>query len=155
MSKGLKIVGVVVIAFLLLLSVASFWVVFKISQVDMKPLMKTEEVVFDDLGERVYLRARSWGIGGNHNEVVVSTETINPVGRKSEKESEFIFHTTEVFYKKQGADTLLVYSSSIGKEPKNYQGRVKIVIKRLETYDENREYEANYEKYGLKRIRSY
>ncbi len=156
MSKGLKTVVIVAIAFLLLLFVV-FWFVFKGVDVDMKPLIKMEEIVFKDLGERVYLRAMSWGITGNHNEIVISMKPIKPIDRKSEKGRDFIFYTTEVYYKKQGKDTLFVYSesSSIGKEPKNYRGRIKIIIKRLKTYDDSKKYERNYEKYGLKKISSY
>lgn len=156
MSKDVKIVVIVVIAFLLLLIVA-FWFVFKGTNIDMKPLIKTEEVTFNDIDETVYLRAMSWGIAGNHNEIIISTSPISPIDRKSEKEMDFIFYTTEVYYKKQGVDTILIYaeSSSIGKEPPNYQGRVKVVIKRLKTYDDSKEYEKNYEQYGLKKISTY
>ncbi len=156
MSKGLKINVIVVFAFLLLI-ILSFWFAFKATNVNMKPLIKTEEIIFNNLSEKVYLRAMSWGIAGNHNEIIISTKPIAPIDRKSKKENDFIFYTTEIYYKKQGVDTLLVYSvsSSIGKEPKNYDGKVKIVIKSLKTYDAFKEYQKNYEKYGLKRISLY
>ncbi len=156
MGKGVKII-VAVIATLLLLSGLTYWFVFTGTEIDMKPLIKNEEIVFSDLDDKLYLRAMSWGVAGNHNEVIISNSPINPIDRKSEKEADFIFYTTEIYYKKQSSDTLLVYAegSSIGKNPKGYLGKVKVVINPLKTYNDSKEYAENYAKYGLKKLSAY
>lgn len=156
MSQGIKVTLIVVVV-LLLLAGAIYWFVFKSVDVDMKPLVESKEVVFDDLNEKLYLRAMAWGVAGSNNEIIISENPIDPIDRKSEKGNDYIFYTTELYYKKQGNDTLLVYaeSSSIGKEPENYTGKVKIVPVRLKTYDDSKEYAENYEKYGLKKLSAY
>lgn len=156
MSQGIKITLIVVVV-LLLLAGAVYWFVFKSVDVNMEPLVKNEEVVFNDLGEKLYLRAMAWGVAGSNNEIIISESPINPADRKSEKGSDYIFYTTELYYKKLGEDTLLVYAeaSSIGKEPENYSGKVKIVPVRLKTYDDSKEYAKNYKKYGLNKLSAY
>lgn len=125
--------------------------------VDMKPLVESKEVIFDNLNETLFLRAMAWGVAGSNNEIIISESLITPIDRKSEKGSDYIFYTTELYYKKQGNDTLLVYveASSIGKDPENYTGKIKIVPIRLKTYDESKEYAENYGKYGLKKLSAY
>src|SRR5690554_6196511 len=139
MNQRIKVTLIVVVV-LLFLAGAVYWFVFKSVDVDMKPLVESKEVVFDDLNETLFLRAMAWGVAGSNNEIIISESPINPIDRKSEKGSDYIFYTTELYYKKQGNDTLLVYveASSIGKDPENYTGKIKIVPIRLKTYDESK-----------------
>ena len=122
----------------------------------MDALISKQTVVFKELNESVYIRAIAWGISGNHNEVIISSEPIKPEGRPSE-EKDYIFYTTEIYYKKQGIDTLFVYAdgSSIGKEPTIFTKKIKIVPIKISTADEAVDYEKNYKEYGLIKITAY
>ena len=121
------------------------------------PDIDIQEVKFEEAGETVYIRAVSWGISGNHNEVMITTEPVEPEIRKPEEERDYIFYTMELYYKKKGIDSLLIYapSSSIGDVPSNFSEKIKIVLLELKTFDEIRDYEQNYNEYGLTRIRTY
>jgi hypothetical protein len=129
----------------------------KVDDVDMNARVSTQIVEFKELDEKVYIRAMACGIAGNHNEVILSAEPIIPETRKSEKEKDYIFYTTEVYYKKQGSDTLLIYAqeSSMGKCPDNFTQKVKVVTIKIKTYDEAKDYEKNYKAYGLLKVSAY
>ena len=123
----------------------------------MSPSVSSHVIEFEELNQKVYLRAMSWGISGNHNEVILSTNPVEPSTRKSEEGKDYIFYTSEVYYKKQGIDTLLVYaeSSSIGKRPNNFSGSINVVPVELKTYSEVQDYEKRYKEYGLSKISVY
>jgi hypothetical protein len=129
----------------------------KVDDVDMNVRVSTQIVEFKELDEKVYIRAMAWGIAGNHNEVILSAEPIKPETRKSEKDKDYIFYTTEMYYKKQGSDTLLIYveESSIGKCPDNFTKKVKVITMKIKTYDEAKDYEKNYKAYGLLKVSAY
>ena len=156
MRKSIK-VALLVFAGFAIVAVGIYLFVLNAVDVDMEPSVNSQTVVFDELEEKVYLRAMAWGIAGNHNEVILSTEPIEPETRKSEKRKDYIFSTTEVYYKKQGVDTLLVYAeaSFIGKPPGNLSDKIKIVPMKLNTYDESLDYQKNYKEYGLSKISVY
>lgn len=149
--------ALLVLAIFAVVAVGFYLFVFNAVDVDMEPSINSQTVVFDEIGEKVYFRAMAWGISGNHNEVILSTEPIEPETRKSEKEKDYVFYTTEIYYKKKGVDTLLVYAeaSSIGKSPRSLSDKITIVPVKLNTYDESLDYQMNYKEYGLSKISVY
>lgn len=147
-----------IVVFILLVIVGGiFWFVMNTFDIDMKPIVNKKEIVFKEISEKVYVRAMSWGVAGNHNEIIFSNEPITPINRKSEKERDYIFYTSDLYYKRQGMDTLLIYaeSSSIGNSPEVKFNKVKIIAMGIKTYDESLDYERNYKKYGLEKISVY
>lgn len=98
----------------------------------------------------LFLRARMWGVSGNHEEIVLSKSESS----LSNKADDYIFYTSEVFYKIENDKNVILYApeSSII-EPLNRIPNVTIRV--LKTADEIIDYHNNYQKYGLKRISIY
>lgn len=98
----------------------------------------------------LFLRAKVWGVAGNHEQIVLSKSN-NNVPNKTD---DYIFYTSEVFYKVGNDNTVIVFAteSSIS-EPVNKIPNV--TVKGLKTADEIRDYNTNYQKYGLERISVY
>lgn len=102
-------------------------------------------------GKKIFVRAKFWGISGNHEEIVFSE---SPITIPS-KENDYIFYTDEVFYKINN-NVLTIYAPESGKNiPRISFKNIEIIFKGLKTYDEIRDYNTNYQKYDLERISVY
>jgi hypothetical protein len=115
-------------------------------------LVKAEDMVSIDLGDKnrsLFLRAKVWGVAGNHEEIVLSKSN-NKIANKDE---DYIFFTSEVFYKIEKDIVILYAPESSISEPTPKIQRVR--INSLKRADEIRDYNINYKKYGLKRISVY
>jgi hypothetical protein len=110
------------------------------------------EIPFDETGEKVYIRARSWGLVGNHQEIIIAASPINNRHLEYFPETQFIFlDSSDLYYKKLNADTLLVYADSVSNTPPHFSSRVR--VKQVELIkDEIGEYAAKYKEYGLTRV---
>ncbi len=97
-----------------------------------------------------FLRAKIWGITGNHEEIVLSQSD----SRWSDKEKDYIFYTSEVFFKVEKDSIIFLYApeSAIG-EPLTKIKNVKIIG--LNDADSIKDYNINYKKYGLQRLSVY
>ncbi len=97
-----------------------------------------------------FLSARIWGIAGNHMEIVLSQSSNN----LHDKELDYIFYTSEVFYKVENDSNIILYAPECDiSEPLNKIPNV--TIKGLKKADEISNYNRNYKKYGLSRISVY
>jgi hypothetical protein len=98
----------------------------------------------------LFLRAKIWGIAGNHEEIILSQSD----SRWSDKEKDYIFYTSEVFFKveKDSAITLYAPESDIS-EPLIGLPNVKIIG--MNDADSIKDYNINYKKYGLQRLSVY
>lgn len=102
-------------------------------------------------GKKVYLRAKVWGLAGNHEEIIFSETPITVAN----KERDYIFYTDEALYKIAG-NTLIIYAPQSGKNiPSTPFKDVEIIFNGLKTADEIRDYSINYQKYGLQRVSGY
>ena len=122
-----------------------------------EPIVVTKEITFDSLNKKFYLTARTWGISGNHNEIVLSTKPYEQISDKSYRESEYIFYATELYYKKQGLDTLDIFvsSSAIGNIPNNFSYKLTVLIHELKNYDEIQTFNKRYKLLGYEKISVY
>jgi len=155
MKKNRAIIYIIII--LTLISGMAYWFFFRsVGEIEIPGTLNEATVNFSELNETVYIRAKAWGLGGNHEEIIFSTSPIDKE-RRAVKGEDFIFYTPEVYYKKEGIDSLVVYaeSSSIAKPPENQGSKVKVVLVALKNYKEVKEYEKNYLKYGLNKINIY
>jgi hypothetical protein len=68
-----------------------------------------------------------------------------------------VFYTSEIFYKKSGDDSLIVYApySSIKKDVKGQIGSVKLIVMSLATADDINQFELKYKAKGLSRLDAY
>ena len=66
----------------------------------------------------------------------------------------FIFYSSEIYYKKHGDDTLMIYATESGmsEAPVNFKSQVKIVRIGLKNNSEEKDYWQNYKKYGCSKI---
>lgn len=107
---------------------------------------------FDDMKKKVFLKARSWGISGNHEEITLSEKdkTI------PDKKIDYIFYTSEIFYKIEGDGRLIIYApeGSVSEPLKKFKD-VDVVINKLTTAEEIKDYNRHFRKYGLERISIY
>ena len=119
---------------------------------DMKNPVKDYIIEYESLNEKIYISARAWGVSGNHQEIILSSNPISSEHRGSSKEDNYIFYTSEIYYKKEGENKLLVFASNSSiSEPKKFNSSVQIILKGLKTSDELKDYEVNYKKYGLEK----
>ena len=116
-------------------------------------LMPTREkiitITLDRVERPIYIKAKNWGIAGNHEEIVLSMSSANI----SNKESDYIFYSNEVYYKTDSIQVITIFApeSSIS-EPLNKFTNPVVKINGLKNADEIKDYALNYQKYGLKKI---
>ena len=103
---------------------------------------------FDDMDKKIFVNAKSWGISGNHEEITLSErEKTLP-----DKNMDYIFYTSEIFYKIEPGGRLIIYApkDAVSEPLKKFKDVV--VINRLTTAEEIKEYNKHFRKYGLKKI---
>jgi hypothetical protein len=113
---------------------------------------KDSKVVFDNLNDTVYVMASSWGLTGDHIEIVLSSLPI--ANRASNAASDYIFYEPTIYYKKE-EDTLIVYSPSIAVIPDSFNSKVKIKQVQVGSNEEMRKYEQTCNEQGLTRVSVY
>lgn len=136
---------------LLLLPIGAVWFYLNCGKDQVIPEKeKTRSILLKNEGRPLFIRAKVWGIAGNHEQIVVSQSN----NKLPDKTNDYIFYTSEIFYKVEKDNNLIIYAaeSSIS-EPVNTIPNV--TIKGLKTYDEIKEYMTNYQKYGLERFSVY
>jgi hypothetical protein len=156
MKKSFKIIIIIVSILLLLLGIAYWLFVKSVGDVEVPSTLNEDIVEFPELNEKVYIRARAWGLAGNHEEIIISTTPIEK-DRQAVKGEDYIFYTTEIYYQKKGTDTLMVYAdaSTIGKIPNGLRTTINIVPVGLKNYGEVKQYKQNYKEYDLNKISVY
>ncbi len=113
------------------------------------------EIRFDELNEKIYIRAKSWGLAGNHQEIILSNSPITNQHNEYFKDRQFTFlNSTELYYKTVGMDTLEIYIDLKVNVPENFSSKVK--IKQIElSPKESRDYAENYADNGLTKVSVY
>lgn len=104
---------------------------------------------FDDMDKKIFVNGKSWGISGNHEKITLSErEKTVP-----DKNMDYIFYTSEIFYKMESGGRLIIYAPKDAvSEPFKKFKDVVVVIDRLTTAEEIKEYNKHFRKYGLKKI---
>jgi flagellar basal body-associated protein FliL len=100
MKKSFKIIIIIVSILLLLLGIAYWLFVKSVGDVEVPSTLNEDIVEFPELNEKVYIRARAWGLAGNHEEIIISTAPIEK-DRQAVKGGDYIFYTTEIYYQKK------------------------------------------------------
>jgi len=147
MSNSKKIL----LLFLALLIVGAIWFYRNWRQEEFIPAKENmTSIKLGNTNQPLYLKAKVWGVAGNHEEIVLSQSDSN----LPNKTNDYIFYTSEVFYKVESDINVIVYApESLISEPVNKIPNV--TIKGLKTADEIKDYNNNYQKYGLQRISIY
>lgn len=115
-------------------------------------LNATEQVFkldFETVPNSFYITTRAWGLTGDHQEIFLTKNKNQSV---SNKETDYIFYCSEIFYK-QTNNTLIIYApKDLTIEPTESFSEITVIIKGLANYDEIKNYNLNYKKYGLTKI---
>ncbi|SHK71432.1 hypothetical protein SAMN05443634_10316 [Chishuiella changwenlii] len=139
----------ILLIFVIIFIVTLFFFIFNYMNVSMKKIEKItieKIIVFNDK-DSLYITANSWGLAGN-NEVIVLSQSNKKTPNKID---DYIFYTSEIFYKIDNNNTIIIYSpeSSINEPDKKISN---VTIRSLKTFDEINDYNLNFKKYGLERI---
>jgi hypothetical protein len=112
-----------------------------------------QTIYFPVVNTKIYTVARIWGITDGHEEVRLCSEPYE-FGKKDQTNQCVVFYTARIFYKKDGATGLKVFAPSFSISPndKDTIGPIKISTKGLKNFEEIRNYEQNFENYGLMTI---
>ena len=115
--------------------------------------MNFQTIYFPKSNMKIYTVARIWGITGNSEEVRLCSEPYE-FGKRDQADQCVVFYTERIYYKKDGVTSLQVYAptSSIPANIKDSVGQIRISVKGLKTYDEIKDFEQNFENYGLMTI---
>ena len=115
--------------------------------------MNFQTIYFPKADMKIYTVARIWGMTGDHEEVRLCSEPYE-FGKRVQTDKCVVFYTERIFYKKDGDEGLQIFapSSSISPDIKNSVGQIKLAVKELKTFNEIKDYEKNFEKYGLMTI---
>lgn len=119
-------------------------------------IIKDYEIQFDELDETIYIRAKSWGIAGNHNEILLSNSPIDNLHGEYFVNRQLTFlDTTAIYYKKIGTDTLAVYVEYAEEVPQEFNSKVKIQQLQLSGSSENRKHVEHYLDNGLTKVSTF
>ncbi len=160
MTKSMKILALAAVvvssATVALAAFLGFSNFFSSNDADAASSYNEYVIDFDSLGEKIYVRARAWGLAGNHEEIILSNEPIKNKHLEYFYDRQFIFlSVTELFYKKTNEDTLEVYVDYKSEVPPKFQSKVKIKQIEFKDVDNASDMKANPEKYGLTRVTVY
>ena len=105
---------------------------------------RTDSLKFLDPEVTVFVLAKTWGLLGNHEQLsIFSDKSLDTIK----------LNTSRAFYRKVGGDSLIMYvPASIPKGVEKNIGEVKLRLIKLTTQAEFLDYNANYQKYGLRKI---
>jgi hypothetical protein len=155
-TKSIKIMVIVLLSLGLIAVILYWWFTKSVGGVNVPSTTNEYVIAFEELNSKLYIRAKSWGMSGNHKEILLSSFPLEE-NKQCSKDECFVFYASEIYYKKEGTDTLLIYAgaSAISEAPKNFSTPIKIKQIELKNYDEVKDYEINYKKYGLSKVSVY
>lgn len=115
--------------------------------------MSYQTIYFPKANTKIYMLARIWGITGNSEEVRLCSEPYE-FGKRDQDDKCVVFFTDRLYYKKDGVNSLQIYapSSSIPLNIKDSVGSIRISVKGLRYFDDIKDFEQNFENYGLMTI---
>ncbi len=148
MSKKKLFIGVSIIIIIA-------WALWYFNNWLQEPVMPSKENIikldFINVNKTLYLKAKVWGLNGNHQEITLSES----IETGSDKKLDYIFYTSVVYYKTNMDSVVLFAPASSISEPAKKFANLHVEVKPLKSMQEMQKYEANYKVYGLKRIGVY
>lgn len=156
MNKYIRVILLVLLALFLTAGGVYWFTLNALDDIDMHLIEDNYIIDFEELNEKVYIKTKMWGLVGNHSEILLSTLPFNNTHEEYNKETQFVFiNSTELYYQKKGVDSLLLYVDYKSEIPQKLTTKIKIKQIELKNFDEVKDYEVNYEKYGLSKISVY
>lgn len=106
-NKYIKVGAILLIILLLIISIL-YWAFF--NHLEEVEKSKSTDVTIE-LKENIYISARYWGLTGDHQEIVLSNSPIKPEHMSYSKDKDYIFYTSEIFYKIESDSSVTIYAS--------------------------------------------
>jgi hypothetical protein len=121
-----------------------------------EPFMEAAEskvsLEFPKVKTNLILHAKVWGISGNHEATTISDAN----GNLSDSSQIQIFYTSEIYYRPNGANTLVVYApESSFKTLLGTIGHVKLEVISIDNFDRLNELANTYRAKGLSKLSAY
>lgn len=101
--------------------------------------------------DTIYVKARAWGLTGDHVRVVFSPISFESTGFDSSKC--IIYYEPTIYYRQNG-DSLMLISTTSANIPNSF-GSIKIKENLIKELKEIKQYKDTYKSYGLNRISIY
>ncbi|MDR0863659.1 MAG: hypothetical protein LBO74_01850 [Candidatus Symbiothrix sp.] len=80
---------------------------------DFKSIDYSTAIEFRDIGQKIFITTRQWGLGGQHSQTVISDVDHKNNDILIDEEKEIIFNgQCGLYYKKQEPDSLFIFMSS-------------------------------------------
>ena len=104
------------------------------------------------LNQKLYIYSHSWGIGGAHEQTVISTTPLKVINDDIKKKH-LLFYSTALYYK-QTTDSLYLYVGleAMADSLNKLNTKVAILIKPIVNAEEYKYYKLNYKRIGLKAL---
>ncbi|NJO69201.1 MAG: hypothetical protein HC830_07905 [Bacteroidetes bacterium] len=77
MKKTYKIILISIAILVIILGILYRLFVKSVGEIDVPSTLTEVTVEFTELNEKAYIRARAWGLAGNHEEIIISTTPID------------------------------------------------------------------------------
>ena len=98
----------ILLPLLLLLPIGAVWFYLNCGKDEVIPEKdKTRSILLKNEGRPLFIRAKVWGIAGNHEQIVVSQSN----NKLPDKTNDYIFYTSEIFYKVEKDNNLIIYAA--------------------------------------------
>ena len=109
-----------------------------------KPLTLDHVVDFPGMNAKVYIRAREWGLTGDHEETRFQLSPIDN-GQPCLQDC-FVLSASEVYYSTPATDTLHLYAieSAVPKIRPSMLGPIRLDVSEVKSYEELRDYAATH-----------
>ncbi len=107
---------------------------------------------YKELNQKLYIYSHSWGIGGAHEQTVISATPLDVIDDAIKKRN-LLFYSTTLYYK-QTSDSLYLYvgAEAIPDSLNQLDTKVAILIRPIANADEYKYYRLNYKRIGLKAL---
>jgi hypothetical protein len=132
MNKALKVSLIVNGVILLVGIVIYFYLYNKLGGLQDTATDKDYKIAFNDTSDVIFIKASSWGFGGNH----------------------YIFYEPTIYYE-QKPDTLKVYTPSLSDVPARKNTNIKIIQVLINGPEEINKYKEYYKSLGLHKVSVY
>lgn len=111
-----------------------------------EPTCKSVELNYEEIGQTLYVTAYDYGLGGQHCRSIISAFDLCADRSKFDRERDIVLESVnELYYKKQGIDTLLIVRPSSHQTKEIQQlGPITVVMQNVENYSKNRLCEDDY-----------
>lgn len=124
-------------------------VFYAIKRLDTFSKTETISVRIGSDSNELFLKAKIYGIAGDHEQIVLSKSKDCIPNHKVD----YVFYAPEIFYKV--VDTIIYIYAPYSSISEPIEKIPNVVIKGLKSYDEIKDYNNHYSSYGLERISVY